>query len=188
MSPPDPASTPPDPTRRIIEDAVTDVLARRGRTGGTASARVALGSDHAGFALKRSLARFLREELGLGVLDCGVHDEEPVDYPDIAVAVAKAVSGGACPRGIMIDGAGVGSTMVCNRVAGVLAAAGHDLFTVRNSREHNNANVLVLGSSRTVPGEARRLVRVWLSTPFAGGRHERRVEKILRLDVPGREA
>jgi ribose 5-phosphate isomerase B len=124
----------------------------------------------------------VQQELNWAVLDCGTESEEPVDYPDIALCVARAVSGGSASRGIMIDGAGVGSTMVCNRVPGVLAAPGFDLFTVENSRTHNNANLLVLGSRNVVPGEARRLVRVWLATPFEGGRHARRVEKILRLD------
>jgi ribose 5-phosphate isomerase B len=170
-----------DPTRQVVEEVVASVLARR-LARGPSGRRVALGSDHAGFQLKRILERFLQDELEWGVMDCGTNSEESVDYPDIALRVAQAVAVGEAPRGIMIDGAGVGSTMVCNRVPGILAAPGFDLFTVKNSREHNDANVLVLGSRNISAGEARRLVRVWLSTPFAGGRHARRVEKIRRMD------
>lgn len=169
------------PTRRIVEQAVAEAVAGapRAATGGR---RVALGSDHAGYRMKCALTAYLREELDWAVLDCGTHSEDSVDYPDIAVAVARSVAEGSASRGIMIDGAGVGSTMVCNRVRGVLAAPAFDLFTVRNSREHNDANVLVLGSNVIPVGEARRLIRVWLATPFAGGRHERRVQKIHALD------
>lgn len=171
----------PDPTRQVVEEVVASVLARR-LSGGPSGRRLALGSDHAGFKLKQVLMRFLQEELEWGVMDCGTNSEEPVDYPDIALRVAHAVARGEVARGIMIDGAGVGSTMIANRVPGVLAAPGFDLFTVRNSRQHNDANLLVLGSRNVSSGEARRLVRVWLSTPFEGGRHARRVEKIRQLD------
>ncbi|MBU1948844.1 MAG: RpiB/LacA/LacB family sugar-phosphate isomerase, partial [Candidatus Eisenbacteria bacterium] len=150
-----------DRIQRIIEDVVTEVL-KEVQSGSVAppARLIAIGSDHAGFQLKRSLIRFLTEELEMEPLDCGTFSEESVDYPDIAEKVARSVSEGRCPRGIMIDGAGVGSTMVCNRIPGVLAAPGFDLFTVRNSREHNDANLLVLGSNVVSSGEARRLVRV----------------------------
>ena len=143
---------------------------------------VAIGGDHGGFALKQTLARYLREELRWAVIDCGAHSTEPVDYPDIAKAVGEAVASGRAARGIVIDGAGIGSTMAANRVPGVRCALCHDEKTVLNSREHNDANVLALGSGVVHVGLARHLVEVWLKTKFAGGRHARRVEKIMELE------
>jgi ribose 5-phosphate isomerase B len=143
--------------------------------------KLALGADHGGFALRENLARYLRE-LGYAVDDLGTTSREPVDYPDFAVAVARRVASGACALGVVVDGAGLGSCMAANKVRGVRAATCHDETTVRNSREHNNANVLALGSGVVNAGHARRLVRIWLETPFAGGRHTRRVDKIDALD------
>ncbi len=143
--------------------------------------RVALGADHGGFALKQHLHAFLAE-LAFDVQDVGTHDTAAVDYPDLAVAVARRVADGTCRYGIVVDGAGLGSCMAANKIAGVRAATCHDVATARNSREHNNANVLVLGSNVVQRGHARRVVRVWLHTPFAGGRHARRVDKIDALD------
>ena len=143
---------------------------------------VALGGDHGGFALKQMLLKYVREELRWTVIDCGTHSTEPVDYPDIAKAVGEAVASGRAARGIVIDGAGIGSTMAANRVPGVRCALCHDEKTVLNSREHNDANVLALGSGVVNTGQARRLVEVWLKTKFAGGRHARRVEKIMELE------
>jgi ribose 5-phosphate isomerase B len=143
---------------------------------------VALGSDHGGFELKEMLKRYLREELGYRVKDVGTSGPEACDYPDFALKVALAVASGECARGIMIDGAGIGSSMAANRVPGVLAACCHDMKTVANSREHNNANVLTMGSGVVGRGLARQMVRAWLATDFAGGRHERRVRKILDLE------
>lgn len=120
----------------------------------------------------------LGSELHRPVLDCGCHNEDSVDYPDFAVAVGLAVRRGDAELGVMIDAAGIGSTMALNRIPGVRAALCHDPFTARNSRAHNDANVLVLGSRVVHPGEAVRLLRIWLSTSFEGGRHSRRVEKI----------
>jgi len=142
---------------------------------------VALGSDHGGFRHKLFLARALAEA-GHRVTDCGCHSTEAVDYPDIALAVGRAVVEGRAQAGIMIDGAGIGSCMVLNRIAGIRAALCHNAFTVVNSRAHNDANVLVLGSNVVHQGEAARLARLWLRTPFEGGRHARRVEKINALD------
>lgn len=158
----------PVPRRRALEPA-------------TAAERIAVGADHGGFALKETLKREL-VDLGYEVVDCGTHGPEPVDYPDFAVAVARAVASGACARGVVVDGAGVGSCMAANKLRGVRAATCHDEATVRNSRAHNNANVLALGAGNLTPGHARRLVRIWLRTPFEGGRHARRVEKIDALD------
>lgn len=144
--------------------------------------RVALGSDHGGFALKEMLKEYLTQELGYAVKDVGTTSDAACDYPDFAVRVAEAVSSGECARGIMIDGAGIGSSMAANKIPGVLAACCHDMKTVMNSREHNAANVLTLGSGVVGRGLARQMVRAWLRTPFGGDRHERRVQKILDLE------
>lgn len=143
---------------------------------------VAIGGDHGGFALKESLRKFLQGELGWAVIDVGTHSTEPVDYPDIARAVGEAVADGRAARGIVIDGAGIGSTMAANRVPGVRCALCHDVKTVLNSREHNDANVLALGAAVVNQGLARRMLELWLKTPFAGGRHSRRVDKIMELE------
>jgi len=182
---------------RLIESVTRDMLARRGggseptdsagtpsRAAGSDTRVVAIGSDHAGFRLKRQLMEFLTEELGLEVRDCGAVSEDPVDYPDIARAVAEEVTSGRAHRGIVVDGAGIGSTMAANKVRGVRCALCHDEGTVVNSRRHNDANMLALGSGVVNPGFARTLVRLWLRTPFDGGRHARRVEKIMRLEEP----
>ena len=144
--------------------------------------RIAIGGDHGAFPLKQALVRYLRDELKLTVEDCGTHSTAAVDYPDIAVAVAHAVTSGRAERGIVLDGAGIGSTMAANKIPGARAALCHDLMTVRNSREHNNANILAMGSNCVTRAAARRMVAVWLSTPYAGGRHETRVAKIDALD------
>ena len=145
------------------------------------SIRVAIGADHGGFALKQSLLREL-QELRVDAVDCGCFSPDPVDYPDIAIAVARALQEGRAELGVMIDAAGVGSTMVLNRLPGIRAALCHDAFTTVNSRAHNDANVLVLGSRVVHPGEANRLLKLWLKSTFEGGRHERRVAKIRALD------
>jgi len=145
------------------------------------SKKVALGSDHAGFPLKEILKTHL-EKSGYAVLDCGTFSEEPVDYPDIALSVSEAVASGQCPRGIIIDGAGIGAAIAANKVPGIRAALCHDLYTARNSRLHNDANVLTLGG-RVIGSElAKEIVQVWLETDFGGGRHRRRVEKILQIE------
>ncbi|MBI5709058.1 MAG: ribose 5-phosphate isomerase B [Candidatus Eisenbacteria bacterium] len=151
----------------------------------SASRRVAVGSDHGGFELKELLGRFILDELGWEVHDCGTHSSEPVDYPDVAAAVAREVAAGRCARGIVVDAAGIGSTMAANKVPGVRCALCHDDATVLNSREHNDANVLALGARVVNRGLAQRMVRLFLSTPFGGGRHERRVQKIMALERGG---
>lgn len=138
---------------------------------------VAVASDHGGFALKRNLLESLREQ-GYTPFDVGCHSADAVDYPDLARELALTLRAGRADLGVMIDAAGVGSTMALNRVRGIRAALCHDPFTTVNSRAHNNANVLVLGARVLHPGEARRLLRLWLATEFEGGRHERRVAKI----------
>lgn len=148
---------------------------------GAARRPVCIGSDHGGFELKQDLKRFLTEG-GYEVHDVGADSTESVDYPDFAAAVARAVASGAAWRGIMIDAAGIGSCMAANKIAGVRAALCYDRATARNSREHNNANVLTLGARMHTPAEAREIVRVWLNTGFGGGRHQRRVGKISDLE------
>lgn len=142
--------------------------------------RIALGADHGGYELKEALKTMLAAEYE--VVDCGTHSKEPVDYPDIALAVARLVAGGDAWRGIILDGAGIGSCMAANKVRGVRAAMCYDQATAVNSREHNNANVLTLGAGLIGPNLAQQIVRVWLATEFAGGRHAGRVAKIDALD------
>jgi len=142
---------------------------------------VAIGADHGGFKLKESLKGYLRE-LGQEVIDCGTNSTEAVDYPDFALAVAELVSQGRATRGILIDGAGIGSCMAANKVPGVRAAMCYDQSTALNSREHNDANVLTLGAGLIGEALARQIVKTWLETPFGGGRHARRVDKIMQIE------
>lgn len=142
---------------------------------------VALGADHGGFTLKESLKAYLRE-LGHEVIDCGTGSTEAVDYPDFALAVAELVSQGRAWRGILVDGAGIGSCMTANKVPGVRAAMCYDQSTALNSREHNDANVLTLGAGLIGETLARQIVKTWLETPFGGGRHARRVDKIMETE------
>jgi ribose 5-phosphate isomerase B len=153
------------------------------RSPSTASDRkpVAIGADHGGFRLKEALKGFLRE-LGHDVIDCGTASTEAVDYPDFALAVAELVAQGRAWRGIVVDGAGIGSCMAANKVPGVRAAMCYDQSTAVNSREHNDANVLTLGAGLIGENLARQIVRTWLETPFGGGRHARRVEKIMETE------
>lgn len=141
--------------------------------------RIALGADHRGFALKQYLCRRL-ERQGHRVLDCGTDSTEPVDYPDIAQKVARSVAARRAARGILVCGSGIGMTIAANRFAGVRAAPAGDLRRARLSRRHNDANILCLGADFTAPAQAAKIVRVWLCTPFAGGRHRRRVQKLDR--------
>jgi ribose 5-phosphate isomerase B len=146
------------------------------------SARVvAIGSDHGGFELKEQLKGHLRD-WGYLVLDLGTNSAEAVDYPDFAEAVGNAVSSGEAWLGIVLDSAGIGSSIAANKVPGVRAALCYDRATARNSREHNDANVLTLGAKLIAPEAAREIVALWLSTPFAGGRHQRRVDKIRGIE------
>jgi ribose 5-phosphate isomerase B len=165
-------SVDPQKVRKLVSEVVREVIARR--AGGR---RIAIGSDHGGFDLKERLRTRL-EEQGFAVQDLGCHGKEACDYPDFAKAVARAVLKGGCELGIMIDGAGIGSSMVCNRFPGIRAALCYDLKTILNSRQHNNANVLTLGASANPPEVVEEMVLTWLATPFEGGRHQRRVDKI----------
>ncbi len=143
---------------------------------------VIVASDHGGFDLKEDLKVHL-QTLGYTVLDFGAASREPVDYPDFAHAAAAAVAGGTADRAIVVDGAGIGSCMVANKVPGVRAAKCDSMFDIENSRRHNDANVLAL-AGRLERSLAREMARLWLETPFEGGRHARRVDKI--RDVEGR--
>ena len=142
---------------------------------------VAIGTDHGGYELKEMLKSYLGE-LGYGVVDCGTDSTNSVDYPDFAFAVAQLVAQGRAWRGIVVDGAGIGSCMVANKVPGVRAGLCYDQATAANSREHNNANVLTLGAGLIGPNLARQIVKTWLETPFGGGRHARRVDKIMEIE------
>lgn len=138
---------------------------------------VALGADHGGYELKEKIKAIVSDS-GYGVIDCGTNSTDSVDYPDFAYAVARLVADSRAWRGIIIDGAGIGSCMAANKVPGIRAAMCYDQATAVNSREHNNANVLTLGAGLTGPNLAGQIVRTWLSTGFGGGRHARRVDKI----------
>lgn len=142
---------------------------------------VAIGCDHGGYEMKEHLKAFL-VELGYHNLDCGTHSQESVDYPDFAYAVARQVADGHAFRGIIIDGAGIGSGMAANKVPGVRAAMCYDQATAVNSREHNDANVLTLGAGLIGYNLARQIVKTWLETDFGGGRHTRRVNKIMEIE------
>ena len=142
---------------------------------------IAIGADHGGFALKETLKPIL-ESLDLSVRDVGVYEEKPADYPDLALAVAELVAAGTAARGILIDGAGIGSAMAANKVPGVRAALCYDKASARNSREHNDSNVLTLGARLLTPSQAEDVLRTWVATPFAGGRHQARVQKIIDIE------
>ena len=142
---------------------------------------IALGSDHGGFQLKEELKPLL-ESLGLAIRDVGAYDEKSVDYPDIAFKVADLVATGSATRGIVVDGAGIGSAMAANKVPGIRAALCYDKATARNSREHNNANILTLGGRMLTRSQAEDVVRTWIATDFAGGRHQARVQKIMDIE------
>ncbi len=142
---------------------------------------VALGADHGGFPLKEELIRFLQDQ-GFIVKDMGAFSTDSVDYPDFAEKVARAVASGDCDRGIMVDSIGIASAMAANKVRGIRAAPCWDLTSARSSREHNNANVLTLGGKVLDDKLAQEIVSLWLATPFAGGRHWPRVNKIMALE------
>jgi ribose 5-phosphate isomerase B len=139
--------------------------------------RIAIGADHAGFALKEHLKQTL-ERLGHSVNDHGTNSDAPVDYPPICLAVARAVAGGRADRGIVLGGSGQGEQIAANKVPGIRAALCNDLYTARLSREHNDANVLSIGGRIVAFGLADEVLAVWLSTPFEGGRHQRRIDQI----------
>jgi len=147
------------------------------------SERIGIGSDHAGFRLKESVRRWLVEH-AYAVFDFGTDSEEACDYPDFAIALAEAMAAGDIDSGVLICGTGVGMSIVANKFPHLRAAVCHDPTTARFSRAHNDANVLTLGSRITGEMVALDIVNAWLHTPFEGGRHSRRLEKIERLVSP----
>ncbi len=180
------------PIGAIITPSAREVAAERGvrivelpedqvATVASAEKTVAMGADHGGFRLKEALKPLL-ESLGVEVRDVGVYEEKPADYPDLALKVAELVASGAAARGIAIDGAGIGSSIAANKVPGIRAALCYDKASARNSREHNDSNVLTLGARLLTQTQAEEVVRTWLGTPFAGGRHQARVQKILDIE------
>ncbi|MEW6510326.1 MAG: ribose 5-phosphate isomerase B [Bacteroidota bacterium] len=142
---------------------------------------IAFGADHGGYQLKQLLIEYV-ESLGYPVLDLGTSTEEPCDYPDFAFAVARAVADGKAWRGVVIDGAGIGSCVAANKILGIRAACCHNEFVARNAREHNDTNVLTLGSKVTGSELCKAILRTWLETWFAGGRHAGRVKKINEIE------
>ena len=147
---------------------------------------VALGADHAGWELKEALKAWLMDA-GCQVLDFGTHGPDSVDYPDYALQVAEAVTVGKVERGVLVCGTGIGMTIAANKIPGIRAALCGDVFTARMSREHNDANVLALAGRLTGRESGLEILRAWLDTPFAGGRHARRVDKIGEMErVPPR--
>jgi ribose 5-phosphate isomerase B len=145
--------------------------------------RIAIGSDHRGFAVKQRLIEVL-ERLSLETVDVGTHGTESVDYPDVAAIVGGQVSRGEVDRGILICGTGIGMSIAANKLPGVRAATCHDDLTAEMSRRHNDVNVLCLSADMLGEKLIDRMVEIWLKTEFEGGRHARRVEKIRQLEQP----
>ena len=171
---PAPSPTPvPSPNSSNLERGVSGV--------GPGKKVVAIGSDHGGFELKEILKTWLNE-LGFDVRDVGAYNKGAVDYPDFAHEVARLVSVGKAWRGIMIDGAGIGSCIVANKVPGIRAGMAYDYSSAVNSREHNDTNVLTLGAGLIGVNLAKQIVKVWLTTDFGGGRHAGRVDKITAVE------
>ncbi|HEX8888224.1 MAG TPA: ribose 5-phosphate isomerase B [Pyrinomonadaceae bacterium] len=165
----------------IIHEKHIELVRRLPRRGSRESKMVAVGADHGGYKMKEELKAFLTE-LGHRVHDYGTNSEDAVDYPDFAHAVARAVADRSVDVGIIIDGAGVGSAMTANKVPGVRAAACYSVAVAKNSREHNDANVLTLGSKTINSAEMREIVNAWLSTEISEERHRKRVAKIVAVE------
>ena len=168
---------------RIVHNVVQNVMGTTASESSQSSGIkvVAIGADHGGFELKEALKSDITA-LGFEVSDLGTNSKEAVDYPDFAHAVAQAVGSGKAWRGIMIDGAGIGSCIVANKVPGVRAGMAYDLSSANNSREHNDTNVLTLGAGLIGINLAKQIVKTWLTTEFAGGRHVPRVDKIKAVE------
>lgn len=161
----------------LIREKNIQLIKKSERRGSLKVRSVAVGCDHGGFEYKEQLKRFLAD-LGLQVRDFGTNSKDAVDYPDFAHAVAKAVSGKQVDAGIIIDGAGIGSAMTANKLPNVRAAACYSAALAKNSREHNGANVLTLGSGQNTFNEIKEIVEAWLSTDLTEDRHKKRVGKI----------
>ncbi|MGK7345243.1 MAG: ribose 5-phosphate isomerase B [Candidatus Nitrospinota bacterium M3_3B_026] len=143
--------------------------------------RIVIASDHGAFELKQAVAAYLKEK-GYEVTDMGVHEEKSVDYPDYGEKVAKAVSKGEFKRGILLCGTGIGMSITANKFPGVRATLAYDNYTAKMSRLHNNSNILVMGGRTTAMDVAKDVVDIWLATPYEGGRHDRRLDKIKKLE------
>lgn len=165
----------------IVREKGIELVRRTSRRGSQAAKLIAVGADHGGFKMKQDLKKFL-SDAGHRVHDFGTDSEDAVDYPDFAHAVARAVADGTAQVGIVIDGAGVGSAMTANKVPGVRAAACYSVEVARNSREHNGANVLSLGSKTINTAQMKEIVEAWLSTEIKEERHLKRVGKIEAID------
>lgn len=166
----------------VLEQPATESKTQPSSTSTFPAGRgIAIGADHGGYPLKERLTFRLREQ-GHDVLDCGTDSPDSVDYPDFAHAVASAVSTGKVQWGIVVDGAGIGSAMVANKVPGVRAALCYDISTARNSREHNHSNVLTLGAGLIGENLAWQIVQEWLATEWGGDRHARRAAKITEIE------
>ncbi len=168
--------------RRVVQQVMISAQPAPQAHSAPASQVVAIGADHGGFEMKEMLKGDIAG-LGYEVLDVGTYNKDAVDYPDFAHEVASQVATGRAWRGIMIDGAGIGSCIVANKVPGVRAGMAYDYATAVNSREHNDTNVLTLGAGLIGPNLAKQIVQVWLSTNYAGGRHQRRIDKILAVEA-----
>ncbi len=164
--------------QQIVQNVVSRLHAEESKT---PNKLVAIGADHGGYSMKEELKSHLQKN-GFEVIDCGTNSTEAVDYPDFAEAVASKVTSGEAWRGIVIDGAGIGSCMAANKVHGVRAAMCYDHATAVNSREHNDANVLTLGAGMIGLALAKQIVDAWLHTEFGGGRHAKRVDKIMAIE------
>lgn len=139
--------------------------------------KISVASDHGGFALKQEIAEYLRQQ-GHEVVDCGCHSTDSCDYPDFGAAAAKAVASGQCDRGVVICSTGIGISIAANKVPGIRCALCGDIYSAEMTRRHNNANVLAMGAHLTAPVLAKKILDVFLSTEFEGGRHQRRIDKI----------
>jgi ribose 5-phosphate isomerase B len=187
----DPRLPSADEVRALVRKVVDDTLGASSATpAGVAEARVAVADgrvavavagDHGGWRMKDAIGAWLTEH-GYAVRDCGTHSDDAVDYPDLALAVARLVADGSCRWGIVVDGAGIGSAMAANKVPGIRAANCHDLSSARNSREHNYANVLTLGAGFLGTALALQVVETWLATDWGAERHGARVEKISAIE------
>ena len=166
---------------RVRGVKLTEVPKDQAITAVPSNRTITIGADHGGFPLKEALKPIF-EEHHLQLIDVGVFDEKAADYPDIAEKAALIITSGQATRGVLIDGAGIGSSMAANKVPGIRAALCYDKASARNSREHNDSNVLTLGSKLLTQSQAEDVLRVWLATPFAGGRHLGRVEKITAIE------
>lgn len=174
-----PSSTPA--AAADLPKPAVDQAAAKPQSETSASKLVAIGADHGGFDLKENLRAYIAE-LGFEVRDMGAYNKNTVDYPEFAHAVARLVGTGKAWRGIMIDGAGIGSCIVANKVPGVRAGMAYDISSASNSREHNDTNVLTLGAGLIGVNLARQIVKTWLTTEFGGGRHAPRVNKIMDVE------